>query len=607
MVTLSILLLGILFIFSVAAGLTNFNLRLLRSLHFLQLEDYDPIRLIKTLKRKLSNIPNLGLELVGAIIVAVALIIIHTTENKIELIWGNLALIIVSGLSTIGFILWSIGVRRDSQLIKVELDTAKKKLVLTDRAKRIKLVAGIIAILVLVIYLVIGLTYYLILYDKLTNPFSSAVAVPFSVIPPYHTLLPDFWNRIGALFIMLAIFLYVPLTFYIFSRLSSTLLTVSVFALTPHEKLTQLLFMGDAQSILKDFNPLVIGITGSYGKTSVKEILAVLLASNYNVLKPPGSYNTLMGVTRLIREQLRHYHDVFIVEMGAYREGSIAKLCKLTKPTHGLITVIGLQHLERFKTQKSIQRAKGELIRSLPTNGIAILNGDDPLSCEIGDNYGGKTVYFSMSGSRPDREVVFVSNIDLSVHSSNFDVNFPDEDSINISLPLLGRAAIVNTVAAIAMADSLGVNRQIMSKALASIPQVRHRLELIRREDGVNIIDDAFNSNPVGAAHALEVLSKGTGGKRILITPGMVELGEKEDVANEEFGKLAAECSDLVILVGDNRIKPIEHGLVSGGFAAENIWIVPSFQVGMEKLEPKLKTGDTILIENDLPDQYDNL
>jgi len=593
--------LGLLLFFSLAAGKRNLQVCMLKALHLLQLEDYSPYRMLRMHLKQIDFKKGLGLEHYGILIIVGVFTVISLTEKKINLLGGNLTFVLVVGFSFVGFTLWYIGVRRAFQRKKVALESAKKKLVMTNRAKRIKRAAYLTTAIFLAVYLAMVVVYYLSMYDKMAHPIGQIMS------SPYSNLLSLIWIRSGRLFILVAIFLFVPLTSYIVSRVVPVFLTISIIVLSPHEKLTQLRFMRDAKSILMEFKPLVIGITGSYGKTSVKEILTVLLSESYNVCTTPSSYNTLMGVTRVIREKLRHYHEVFIVEMGAYREGSIAKLCHLTEPTHGLITIIGLQHLERFQSQRSIQRAKGELIRALPSNGIAILNADDPLSCEIGADYAVRAKYFSMSRASRDKEVVFVSNVELSLSGSRFDVNFPDGDVISISLPLLGRSAIINAVAAMTMADILGVNRIFMKKALVDIPQVRHRLELILRADGVMVIDDAFNSNPIGAAHALEVLSKATAGKRILITPGMVELGEKEDEANRKFGALAAECCDLVILVGGQRIKPIEQGLISGGFAVENIWIVPGFKAGMERLEVVLKSGDTILIENDLPDQYNNM
>jgi UDP-N-acetylmuramoyl-tripeptide--D-alanyl-D-alanine ligase len=362
--------------------------------------------------------------------------------------------------------------------------------------------------------------------------------------------------------------------------------------------------MADAQRILAEVRPLVVGITGSYGKTGTKEILAAMLADRYNVFRPPGSYNTLMGVTRAIREGLRPYHEAFVVEMGAYRQGSIARLCELVKPSHGLITIIGLQHLERFGSQKAIQKAKGELIEALPTDGIAVLNGDDPLCREIGGRRRGTVFYFStdpVAAAKPD--TLAARNVTITTTGSDFDLFFPDGEVVPVHLSLLGRAAVSNAVAAAAMADRLGVARAGIARACASIPHVRHRLEPRTGDGGVTVIDDAFNSNPIGATGALEVLAMSKG-RRILVTPGMIELGEKEESANYEFGLQAAKSCDLAVLIGVNRIEPIRRGLLEGGMMDENVWIAATLTEGLERLQTVLKSGDTMLLENDLPDQY---
>ena len=176
---------------------------------------------------------------------------------------------------------------------------------------------------------------------------------------------------------------------------------------------------------------------------------------------------------------------------------------------------------------------------------------------------------------------------------------------IPVHLSLLGRSAIHNAAAAAAMADQLGVPRKSIVAALARMPHVKHRLEPIKQEGGITVLDDAFNSNPIGAKNALEVLCQAKGGRRVLVTPGMVELGDLEERANYEFGRQAAEACDLVVLVGQKRIEPIKRGLIDAGFDKNNIWVAGSLDESLKRLKSYLKQGDTMLLENDLPDQYD--
>ena len=522
--------------------------RLREHLHILQLEDYEPKRMIAMQwKRQFArNSKHANLHLIpGALLVC-----LNTT------FWA-------------GIVLWIIGCFMLAQKLQKNERTAKKKLVITSRAKGILWLGFIISLAIpSIIYAITG-------------------------------------SRID-------LDLYVVILFFV-NELAFLPLSAAVIILQPFENRKQAYYINDARRIIEEINPLVIGITGSYGKTGTKEILSTMLAEKYNVFRPPGSYNTLMGVTRAIREGLRPQHEAFVAEMGAYRIGSIDKLCKLVKPTHGIITTIGVQHLERFGSQKVIQQAKGELIRSLPDDGIAVLNGDDPLCREIGEGFSGKVVYFSVDSSFPRRRessvsipTVSVRNIQIGTDGSDFELHFPDGEVLPAHLSLLGRTAISNAVAAVAMADQLGVKRAKIVKALKSIPPVRHRLEPIKREGGITVIDDAFNSNPIGAAGALEVLAMDEG-RRILVTPGMIELGDIEDQENRGFGRKAASACDLAVLVGRKRVEPIRDGLLEGNFIEQNIWIVPSLKVALEELQFYLKPGDTMLLENDLPDQYDEM
>lgn len=518
-------------------------------LHWLQLEDYSPIRLAGFIRKRWQEV----FLHAGTYSLPIAVLTVNDAYSG----WG---------MDAMASVFWTVGAIFEAWQLRKREKAAKKKLVMTPRARRVFILGIIISF--------IGL--------KLVGGY-----------------FPD--DRLG---------LSMVGSMYLSTAFAGIWLTLAVWLLTPQEKFAQKRYLADARRILGEVKPLIIGVTGSYGKTGVKELLAAMLADRYNVFRPPGSYNTLMGVTRAIREGLRPYHEVFVVEMGAYREGSIKKLCDLVKPQHGIITIIGVQHLERFGSQRAIQRAKGELIRALPSDGLAVLNGDDPLCREIGDERKGEVLYFSSSKSWSQSAntshplTVFASNIRISPTGSDFDITFADGEVLPVHLSLLGRAAVSNAIAAAAMADRMGISRQGIARGLASMPHVRHRLEPRTGEGGVTVIDDAFNSNPIGAEGALEVLGMATGGRRILVTPGMIELGIIEDEANRTFGRQAAKACDLAVLVGVKRIEPIREGLLAEGFPAENIWIVPTLTAGLERLKTYLKPGDVMLLENDLPDQY---
>lgn len=365
---------------------------------------------------------------------------------------------------------------------------------------------------------------------------------------------------------------------------------------------------------LHQVRPLVIGITGSYGKTTTKEILSALLSQRWNTLKPPGSYNTLMGITRWIRESLRPYHEVLVVEIGAYRRGSITRVCELIKPHHGIITTIGLQHLERFGSVEAIKEAKAELVRSLPPDGIAVLNADNPPSREVGLNLPCRVVWFcgektrSLQNDLPKLEPLYqVREVRPTVKGTSFQLIFPDGEALSGEVKLLGRSTALNIAASVAMADTLGVPRPLIMSALNDLQPIPHRLNVKNLPDGVLLLDDAYNSNPIGARDALEVLRSVDSGQRVLITPGMIELGPQEKEANYRFGVEAAQACDRVVLIGGKRVEPIEEGLIMGGFPQEKIERFKTLLKALNTILPQLKPGDVILLENDLPDQYAGL
>lgn len=380
----------------------------------------------------------------------------------------------------------------------------------------------------------------------------------------------------------------------------------------PLETLINKYYFWSAKQIVRKCNTKVIGVTGSYGKTSVKEILHFLLSVKYKVLKTPESYNTPMGICKIIRQNLKPGYDFFVVEMGARRRGEIKELCDLVQPEVGIITAIGQQHLETFGSLDNISETKYELIESLPDNGTAILNGDDPICAEmVRKRCLQKNILFGMDFEEkpmPENEgtsYAFVKAKDLIMDSngSRFILQYgPVEEEIK--LHLLGRHNIFNILAAAAVALNNGLTLQEIKIALKDLKPIPHRLQLIKNSNGIIIIDDAFNSNPVGAKMALEVLASFKGGKKILVTPGLVELGEIEYEENKKLGKYSAAVCDYVIVVGNAQSKPIIAGLREKGFSSDKIKNVESLDKASEYLQSILQPKDVVLFENDLPDNY---
>jgi UDP-N-acetylmuramoyl-tripeptide--D-alanyl-D-alanine ligase len=374
--------------------------------------------------------------------------------------------------------------------------------------------------------------------------------------------------------------------------------------LSPVQNAINRTYLRRAQGRLRNIQPLVVGITGSYGKTSTKYLLEHLLADQRKVLKTPLSYNTLMGVCRVINENLTADCEVFIAEMGAYRRGDIKELCDFVHPTIGILTAIGPQHLERFKTIENIQATKYELIEALPSSGVAIFNNDDPRCRALADRTTHVRVMrygLDLSGQALD---LWAESIAMGPEGLSFTMADRHGRRVDVRTILLGRHNVLNILGAACAAVAIGVPLADLAKAIQGLPSVPHRLQLIDNGSGVTVIDDSYNSNPLGAMEALEVLGGFTTGRRILVTPGMVELGPLEAHLNEELGAKAAEVCDYVVLVGAERTKPLVAGLQRKHFPPEKIRVVRDLKGATIVLPTIVGVGDTVLFENDLPDQY---
>lgn len=360
-------------------------------------------------------------------------------------------------------------------------------------------------------------------------------------------------------------------------------------------------YINDAKRIISDCKNLtVIGITGSFGKTSVKYFLDTLLSVKYNVLKTPGNFNTTLGVVKTIRGSLRATHDVFLCEMGAKNCGDIKEICDIVHPKHGIITSVGPMHLESFKTIQNVKKTKFELADSLPESGMLFLNMDDE---NIRDHATDMQYERIAYGIDSDAEYK-VSNLHISEKGSEFWVTSPEGRVCEYRTKLIGRHNVLNIAGAIAVANKMGITLDELKPAVRKLESVPHRLELINK-GAYTVIDDAYNSNPSGTKAALEALSM-TDGYKILVTPGMIELGEMEDELNREFGKNAARVCDFVALVGKNQTKAIFEGLVSQGFDVSRIYVAESLNDAMNCVYGLTTDGKRkiILLENDLPDNY---
>ena len=343
-------------------------------------------------------------------------------------------------------------------------------------------------------------------------------------------------------------------------------------------------------------NMKVIGITGSYGKTSTKYILSTILEQKYNVLMTPESFNTTLGVVRTINEKLNSMHQIFVCEMGAKNIGDIKEICDLVKPSYGVLTAIGPQHLETFKTLENVRNTKMELVEAV-TNKAFINYEDENI---IQTNIEKENVKYGMS----QKCDIYAYDIKITEEGSNFSIHTKDGEITNIKTKLLGEHNIINIACAVAVAKELGLSDEQIKAGIRFLKPVPHRLELIKKPNGLTIIDDAYNSNIKGATKALETLKLFKGKTRILVTPGIVDLGEYSEKYNQELGKKAASCADYIILVGEKQAKPIYEGIISQNYPKEKIFIAKDLQEAIKKWSEFSVKDSVILLENDLPDNY---
>ncbi len=530
-----------------------------RFLQYFQIEEYDNARFLRWFFANLRLLVDRLLLAVPAVLAVLSLVLVLTGPPAQEAVLAEAVAWVVAGAYLV-VAKW----RRSTP--------AKKPLVYTARAKRI-----------------LGTAFLLQLVPPIAAVFAFAGG-------------SGAWPGAGS---VLAVGVLSAAT----ALLAPIALVLANLLLYPVEGLLRQRYIGMARARLRSQtrNTTIIGITGSYGKTSTKDILTHILGTRYRVSKTPKSFNTLMGICKSINDgDLRPGDDYFVAELGAYIPGEIRRLAQLLKPKVGVLTAVGPQHLERFKTIENVARAKYELIEALPADGLAVFNADNDICYRLARGTHHVPVALYGIEKHPDEVYLRAEDIRITREGLRFTiVRPPTGEKVAVRTRLLGRHQVSNILAASTVALWAGLTLNDIAAAIAMIQPTPHRLELKQGAGGITVLDDAYNSNPEGARNALEILSEFRDGKRILVTPGLVELGELEPVENRRLGSHAAGACDIAILVGCGRTDYIRQGLEESGFPAHNVIQVPTLTEAIARLRTIASPGDTVLLLNDLPDTYE--
>lgn len=519
------------------------------NLHMIQLEGYKNEEFNKWMNASPKAYPkNLKDNLIYLTILTAAYIIVSGFYKNIILLYIYLGLFILISLLTLNF----------------KREEAKKKLVFTSRAKRLYLTNFIV---IFIEIMIIWWIYRGIVVDK------------------------KYYGPI-ILYALFIIIYFQP----------KNMLLANILIRPVENRINRYYFDKAHEKINKLKNTKVVGITGSFGKTSTKFITSTVLSEKYKVLKTPESYNTPMGISKVINNDLTSDVDIFVAEMGARNIGDIKELGELTNPHIGVITSIGPAHLETFKNIDNIMKTKYELIEELPSDGIAIFNYDNKYIKKLADKTFKEKILYGIDSEELD---IYAVDIEVSKLGSSFTLVIKDDGEIRCTTKLLGKHSIYNLLAGASVGKALGLSLEEIKRGIEKVDPIPHRLNIIDPGTGVIIIDDAFNSNPIGARAALDVLSQFKEGRKIIITPGMVELGEREEEENRELGANIGKVCDYVFLVGGSRTKPIYEGLMDVSYNDKNIFIVKNLEEATAELQKVVRPKDVVLFENDLPDNYE--
>ncbi len=387
----------------------------------------------------------------------------------------------------------------------------------------------------------------------------------------------------------------------LFDIFTPIIISVIVVLIQPLFVFGRMIILKKATKKMATFKNLkVIGITGSYGKTSTKEFLTTILSSKFNVVSTPEHKNSEIGIAQTILSDLQPNHEIFIVEMGSYNKGGIKLLCDIVKPSIGIVTGVNQQHLATFGSMENLLSAEGgeELVVSLPKDGLIIVNGDNKYCLDVYKKKSGRKKIYTLKKDVIDSDI-WTEDVLVSKDSLSFIAVSSQKEMAHFNVSVLGKQQVQNLLGAILVATEFGMSFEEISEACKKITQAQGGMTLKKGIHGIHIIDSSYSSNPDGVMADLDYLSV-FNGKKIIVMPCLIELGEKSAEIHKKIGKKIAQVCDLAIITTKDKFEEIKSGFLSSDKKPQIIFSDNPKEI-FDYITTFCKEGDTVLLEGRVP------
>jgi len=395
------------------------------------------------------------------------------------------------------------------------------------------------------------------------------------------------------LFLLIENMFWVFLGLLIFDIFTPDIVSLIVLILQPLTIIFRKKEIKEATEKIKENRRLItVGITGSYGKSSTKEFLSAILSEKFNILKTRANENSELGISRCILKDLKKEHQVFVCEMGAYSKGGIKLLSDIVKPKIGILTGINEQHMGTFGSQKKIIKAKYELVESLPNNGLALFNGDSEYCLDLfkKTKKPPKLLYSKQKEVLGINSDIWAENVKVKKDSIFFTLK-TKEESVDLEVDLVGKENIENILSSVLCARELGMEMESIKRGIRKIKKNR-----LKKGKGFDVLDSSYSSNPRGVISNLEHLRLWEG-KKIVVMPCLIELGNSSKEIHREIGKKINEICDLAVITTKDRIKEIQK------FANGKVLFINDSEKIANKIFEIAEKGDVILLEGRVPEK----